>query len=109
MTPNYIQRLQRLAFNTPSATEEDVNPPVDLACIDAKALSLARLAALVAIGAAEPSFGEHADAAVSAGVSPDEMVDVLIGISAIVGVPRVVEAAPKLALALGHDVDDLVG
>ena len=66
------------------------------------------MAALVAIGASEPSFGELADAAVGAGASPDEIVDVLVGVRAVVGGPRIVAAAPKVALALGYDLDDIL-
>ena len=58
-------------------------------------------------GVAGGATGEQADAAVSAGASADEIVDVLIGVSTVVGVPRVVAAAPKVALALGYDLDDL--
>jgi alkylhydroperoxidase/carboxymuconolactone decarboxylase family protein YurZ len=82
---------------------------IDVPRIDGKALALARLAALIAIGGADPSFGEHADAAVSAGASADEIVDVLVGVRSIVGEPRVVAAAPQIALALGYDLDGAFG
>jgi 4-carboxymuconolactone decarboxylase len=104
---NYTERLRRLAVNEAGAADVDVRALVDPTSLDPKTLALARLAALVAVGAAEPSFGEQADAAVSAGASADEIVDVLIGVSTVVGVPRVVAAAPKVALALGYDLDDL--
>jgi 4-carboxymuconolactone decarboxylase len=104
---NYTERLRRLAINEAGAAGEDVRSLVDPISLDPKTLALVRLAALVAVGATEPSFGEQADAAVSAGASADEIVDVLIGVCTVVGVPRVVAAAPKLALALGHDLDDL--
>jgi 4-carboxymuconolactone decarboxylase len=80
-------------------------PDAAVAHIDPKSLALARLAALIAIGGADPSFGEHADAAVSTGATADEIVDVLVGVRTIVGEPRVVAAAPQLALALGYDLD----
>ena len=35
-----------------------------------------------------------------------EIVDVLVGVVPIVGLPCAVAEAPKLALALGYDVDD---
>ena len=38
--------------------------------------------------------------------APREMVDLLIGVLPVVGLPRVVEAAPKLALALGYDTEE---
>ena len=74
--------------------------------LDAKTLALVRLAALVAVGGAVPSFGAQADAAVSAGATAAEIVDVLVGVVPVVGLPRVVAAAPKLAMALGYDTDD---
>lgn len=103
MTSNYTQRLRRLALNAPDLAESDVTL-LESGAIDAKSLALSRLAALVAIGGAEPSFDELVDAAVSSGASADELVDVLIGLGPVVGLPRVVEAAPKLALALGYDL-----
>lgn len=108
MASNYTERLRRLAVNEANPIDDGVVGATDPTSLDVKTLALARLAALVAVGAAEPSFGEQADAAVSAGASADEIVDVLIGISSVVGVPRVVAAAPKLALALGYDVEDVV-
>jgi alkylhydroperoxidase/carboxymuconolactone decarboxylase family protein YurZ len=72
-------------------------------------LELARLAALVAVGGAVPSYGAQVDAAIEAGASAAEIVDVLVGVISVVGLPRVVAAAPKLALALGHDVEDDFG
>ena len=42
----------------------------------------------------------------SAGASAAEIVDVLVSVIAIVGMPVVVAAAPKLAMALGYDLDE---
>jgi 4-carboxymuconolactone decarboxylase len=74
--------------------------------LDPKARALARIAALVAVGGAVPSYGAHADAAVSAGATPAEIVEVLVDLVPIVGLPCVVAAAPKVAIALGYDTDD---
>ena len=54
-----------------------------------------------------PSYGAHADAALDAGATAAEVVDVLAGVLPIVGRPRVVAAAPKLAMALGYDAEAL--
>jgi hypothetical protein len=43
-------------------------------------------------------------AGLDAGASYDEIVGTLIAVIPIVGVARVVSAAPNLALALGYDV-----
>lgn len=75
--------------------------------LDPKMLALVRLAALVTIGGSVPSYGAHADAAIEAGATVGEIVDVLLGVIPVIGLPRVVAAAPQLALALGCDVEDL--
>lgn len=77
--------------------------------LDPRTLALVRLAALVAVGGAVSSYGALADAAIDAGATAAEIVEVLVGVIPVVGLPRVVAAAPKLALALGHDVDDAFG
>ncbi len=61
----------------------------------------------MAVGGEVPSYGAASDAAVDAGASAAEVVDVLVGILAVVGTARVVAAAPKLAMALGYDADAL--
>ncbi|MEJ1154780.1 carboxymuconolactone decarboxylase family protein [Microbacterium marmarense] len=101
--PTYRDRLRSLSVSDPAAVSNHSRLPGELA---PKTLALARLAALIAIGGAGASFGEHTDAAISAGASPDEIVDVLVGVSAVVGAPRVVDAAPKVASALGYDLDE---
>ena len=99
------ERLRRLAIN--DARIADHGAGFGSGQLDPKTLALVRLAALVAIGGSVPSYGAHADAAVSAGATATEIVDVLIGVLPIVGLPLVVAAAPKLALALGYDTDDI--
>ena len=74
--------------------------------LDPKTLALVRLAALVSVGGSEPSYGAETDAAVDAGATAAEIVDVLVGVVPVVGLPCVVAAAPKLAMALGYDIDE---
>jgi alkylhydroperoxidase/carboxymuconolactone decarboxylase family protein YurZ len=74
--------------------------------LDPKTLALVRLAALVAVGGAVPSYGAATDAAVSCGATTAEMVDVLVGVVSVVGLPSVVAAAPSLATALGYDITE---
>ena len=106
---DYTDRLRRLAINDERLADDDLGEvgagPDGL---DPKSLALARIAALVAVGGAEPSFGSQSDAAVSAGATPAEIVDVLVGVIPVVGLPRVVAAAPKVAMALGYDMDDVL-
>ena len=74
--------------------------------IDARANALVRVGALIAIDAAPPSFMSAAEAALKAGATYEELVGTLIVVMPIVGVARVVSAAPNLGLALGYDVGD---
>jgi 4-carboxymuconolactone decarboxylase len=102
---NYMERLRRLAINDAGFGEVG-GPEVDSLGLDSKTLELVRLAALVAVGGAVPSYGAQADASLNAGATAAEIVDVLVGVVPIVGLPCAVAAAPKLALALGYDIDD---
>ena len=104
---NYTERLRSLGLNDARFARGSVEPvEVESLQLDPKTLELVRLAALVAVGGAVPSYGAQADSAASAGASAAEIVDVLVGVIPVVGLPRVVAAAPKLALALGYDLDD---
>ena len=109
---DYTDLLRRLAVNDDRiiyplvrAAGGGGDAPEPDRVLDPKTLSLVRLAALVAEGGAVPSYGAQADAAVDAGASAAEIVDVLFGVVSVVGIPCVVAAAPKLALALGYDTD----
>jgi len=46
------------------------------------------------------------EAALNAGASHNEIVGVLIAVLPLVGISRVVSAAPNLGLALGYDVGE---
>ena len=103
---DHTEQLRRLAINDAGFTEHCLRgADVGSAGLDPKTLALVRLAALVAIGGPGPSFGAHADAAISAGASAAEIVDVLVGVVPTVGLPRVVAAAPEIGMALGYDLD----
>ncbi len=103
---DYTDRLRSLALNDARLAEDLTGTHVECRELDPKTLALARLAALVAVGGGRSSYGAHADAAVDAGASADEIVDVLFGVVPVIGLPRVVAAAPNLAMALGYDTDD---
>ena len=111
---DHIEILRRLAIsdegtsstNSFAPHRSDGDTPEPDRALDPRTLALVRLAALAAVGGAVSSYGSQADAAVDAGASAAEMVDVLVGVVPVVGIPCVVAAAPKLALALGYDSDE---
>lgn len=96
----YTDRLRRFAVNDAGlADDAESGAPA----LEPKTLALVRLAALIALGGAEPTYGAEVDDAVSAGATANEIVDVLAATVPMVGLPTAVAAAPKLALALGFD------
>ena len=101
---DYTERLRCLAIND-ARFAEGVGRDIESQDLSPKTLALVRLAALIAVGGAGPSYGAQADAAVGAGATAAEIVDVLVGVVPVVGLPSVVAAAPKLAMALGYDIE----
>ena len=57
------------------------------------------------IDAAPISYQSSVELALAAGATVDEIVGCLIAVAPVIGLARVVSAAPELALALGYDVD----
>jgi alkylhydroperoxidase/carboxymuconolactone decarboxylase family protein YurZ len=72
---------------------------------DPRTAALARLAVAVALGATSASYRRVVDEARAAGAGDDDMVGTLQAVAPAVGLARVVAAAPRLAFALGYDVD----
>ena len=72
--------------------------------IEARAQALIRVVALIGFNAAPPAYMSAAEQALKAGATHDELVGTLIVVMPVVGVARVVSAAPNLGLALGYDV-----
>jgi 4-carboxymuconolactone decarboxylase len=73
--------------------------------IDERTTALVRVAATVAVDAALASFQHVVALALAAGATSDEIVASLEAVTPITGAARVVQCAPKVALALGYDVD----
>ncbi len=67
--------------------------------------SLVHLAALLALGGSTTSLRWAVELALRAGARDEEIVEVLATVAATVGSARVVAAAPRLALAIGYDID----
>ena len=67
--------------------------------------ALVRLAVLVPLDASQSSYQVAVEAAMRAGASLEDLLGTLVATIEAVGVPRVVSAAPRIALAAGYDVD----
>ncbi len=72
--------------------------------LDARTVSLLRLAVSVATGSPGVCLEWSTAQAMAAGATDDEIADVLLAIAPVVGLGRVVCAAPDVATALGYDV-----
>jgi 4-carboxymuconolactone decarboxylase len=73
--------------------------------LDPRTLALVRIGVFVSLNAAPASYGWSVDAALAAGATADEIVATLIAVAPVVGIARVVAAAPALASAIGYDID----
>jgi 4-carboxymuconolactone decarboxylase len=74
--------------------------------LDERIESLIRVAVLVPLDAPQSSYRPAVEAAIRAGASLDDLLATLVATAASVGSPRVVAAAPRIALAAGYDVDE---
>jgi alkylhydroperoxidase/carboxymuconolactone decarboxylase family protein YurZ len=103
---DYRTILRRLALRDDGYIElvlADEQAAMALSGFDCRTHALVRIASLVAVDAAPPSYMSSVDRALGAGVTPEEIVGTLIALLPIVGAARVTSAAPNLALALGYD------
>jgi len=67
--------------------------------------ALVHVAALLAAGGSTTSLRWAVEMALRSGAREEEIVEVLVTSAAVVGSARVVAAAPRLALAIGYDIE----
>ena len=67
--------------------------------------ALVLLAALLSAGGSTTSLRWAVELADKAGVEREDIIAVLATVAAVVGSARVVAAAPRLALAIGYDIE----
>jgi 4-carboxymuconolactone decarboxylase len=103
----FKEHLRRLAVHddafVDSLTGADL--PAD-AALDERTSALVRVAATIAIDGATASFQHAVAHALAAGATREEIVATLEAVTPVTGTPRVVASAPKIALALGYDVEE---
>ena len=104
--------LRRLALNDEGAVRAVLSPdtaPPRVPVLDPKTHALVRLGALLTGGAETTSLCWMADLAYEAGATDDDIVGVLVAIGPTVGLASLVRQAPRLALAIGYDIEDRAG
>jgi alkylhydroperoxidase/carboxymuconolactone decarboxylase family protein YurZ len=100
--------LRRLALNDEESVGMVLASGPDLASgatLRPKVDLLVRLGALLALGAATSSLRTTVERAIAAGATESEIVGVLIAVAPAVGLARVVSTAPRLAVAIGYDIE----
>jgi 4-carboxymuconolactone decarboxylase len=78
----------------------------DRSGLNSRTYALVKIAALIALDAPPASYLWQVKNAVDDGVSPSDILGVLIAIAPQVGGPKIVAAAPELMLALGLSLPD---
>jgi len=103
---NHVERLLcRLSLHDERSVRDALADP-ELSGLEPRTQALVGLGALLAVDAATVSLRQKVELAQRAGATEEEIVGVLLAIAPAVGHARTVAVAPRLALALGYDVED---
>ena len=104
---DYKEHLRRLAMHDDALLEgiQVEGSSSASSAIDERTAALVRVAATVALDGAPASFQHVVAHAIAAGATEGEIVATLEAVTPVTGAARVVLCAPKVALALGYDVE----
>jgi alkylhydroperoxidase/carboxymuconolactone decarboxylase family protein YurZ len=103
LTVNDERSLRSVLAGGPGSP--DGGGPDARGALDPRMRTLVRLAALLAADASTTSLRWAVESAWGAGADDEEIVGVLLTVAEAVGFARVVSAAPRLALAIGYDIE----
>jgi 4-carboxymuconolactone decarboxylase len=104
----YQEILRRLAIVDEGFVGDQaglVLGPPDARVLDPKTAALIRVGVLAAIGAPEVCMEWSSSQALALGAAEDEIAGVLLAIAPVIGLGRIVGAAPGVADALGYDIE----
>ena len=101
------EAFRRLAIGDATLLEAmaDRDGDPDAYRLDERTEALIRVAALVPIDAPQSSYHSAVEAAMRTGATLDDLLAALAAVASEVGAPRVISAAPRIALAAGYDVE----
>ena len=99
------ETLRRLALHDPAVIEDALMGGGAECPMDPKVRALIRLAGVISTEAPYAALSFGVDEARRAGASPEEIVSTLLAVGPTIGSTQLVATAPRLALALGWDVD----
>ncbi|MFE6964399.1 carboxymuconolactone decarboxylase family protein [Agromyces sp. NPDC057679] len=103
---DHLELLRRLAIDDDRLSGEGLPEPAGP--LGPKSLALARLGALCGVGGTDASFSSAVDGAIRAGSTAAELVQLIVAVAPVVGMPRAVAAAQHLAVALDLDLETFV-
>ena len=104
----YQEILRRLAVIDDGFVDDRAGLGLSLAgarVLDPRTAALVQVGALAAIGSPAVCLEWSATRALAAGATEDEITDVLLAIAPVIGLSRIVSAAPDVADALGYDIE----
>lgn len=107
-TVRFQETLRRLAMIDERFVEDQAGlgmDPAGTSALHPKVAALLQLSASVASGAPPICVGWSTGRALAAGATDEEIADTLLAIAPVVGLGRVVCAAPDVAVALGYDIE----
>jgi alkylhydroperoxidase/carboxymuconolactone decarboxylase family protein YurZ len=102
-------RLRRLSIHDAHTVDHLLGAgPADAddQALDPHVAALVRLGVLIAVDGPAPAFEWATASALAAGATAEELVGVLVAAGPLVGSAHVVSVAPRLARALGYDIDE---
>ncbi|MGH3154476.1 MAG: carboxymuconolactone decarboxylase family protein [Streptosporangiaceae bacterium] len=103
------EALAGLALGDPDLLAEGLEMRAewkDRSGLTARSYALVKIAALIALDAPQASYLWQVGNAIDEGVSPSDILGVLIAIAPQVGGPKIVAAAPEIMIALGLTLPD---
>lgn len=103
MSPNeeVVHLLERLS----DASKTGTGHTLDVVHLDSRTRALVVIGAAVCTDAPTKIFQSLVRSAFQAGATAEEVLGSFLAVAPAAGGPRVVAVAPKIALALGYDVD----
>ena len=111
-TVRFEEILRRLAIIDESLVEDQAGLGLGLpgsGLLDPKTAALVRVGVLAAIGAPEVCLEWSSSQALAAGATEDEITGVLLAVAPVIGLGRIVGAAPGVAGAFGYDIEAALG
>lgn len=93
--------LAEVASGRPEALAAELGEQLPASVLGERTLALVRLAVSTALDAPPAAYGRQVTAAIDAGVTPVELLELLRVVAPLVGEARAIAAAPELMLALG--------